>query len=83
MSAVLDAQKSKNVATGKFLSQIAKSLGEEANKKTSRSKITIISKYIDELTTKEKMREALEKQSDIIELQESAYGETSALRLRR
>ncbi|CAD7078607.1 unnamed protein product [Hermetia illucens] len=68
---MLELKKSKDVTADKFLSQIGKTLGQEADIRASRPEITIICKDIDEITTKEEVREALEKQFDLAGLQES------------
>ncbi|CAD7091675.1 unnamed protein product [Hermetia illucens] len=79
---MLEFKKSKDVTADKFLSQIGKTLGQEADIRASRPEIMIICKDIDEITTKEKVQEALEKQFDLAGLQESvvktlrkAYGQ--------
>lgn len=47
------------VTARKLLSQVEKSLSQEAEIRSSRPGISIISKYIDEVTTKEVVRGAL------------------------
>lgn len=56
----LERKKSKDVIVDNSSSQIGESLGQEADIRTNRSEITIICKYVHEITTKENVREALD-----------------------
>lgn len=59
----LELKKFKNVTADKFLSQIEKSLGQEADIKISKPEISIIWKDISEINTKEEIRRTLEKEN--------------------
>lgn len=59
----LELKKFKNVTADKFLSQIGKSLGQEADITISKPEISIIWKDISEINTKEEIRRTLEKEN--------------------
>lgn len=61
---ILELKKSNNLTGDKLLCQMG-------NIRTSRPEITKVCKDVNEITTKEKVREALEKRFNLIRLQES------------
>lgn len=69
---MLELKEIEDIIKDKFANQIEKSQRQEAEISSSRSKITTVCKNMIDIPIKEEVREVLEKQFDLIGLQESA-----------
>lgn len=69
---MLELKKSQDVTGDYFFSQTGKSLGQKVDIKASRPQITVVCKNIDDITTKDGVRETLENQSDLTGFQKPA-----------
>ncbi|CAD7089637.1 unnamed protein product [Hermetia illucens] len=69
---MLELEKSPGKTVENFFGKVEKSLGEEAQVRARKQELVIECKDIDEITTKEDIRDALEKQFGPLGLQDSA-----------